>query len=86
MDLTAQAKIKTSWSYDEGLDIMTVTFKDDTEAITLGDIILEGQKLRSMLSAMEEISNKFFPNLVPQAGHRTVFDNIANKAITEFIP
>lgn len=87
MDLRGQPKIKTLWSYDEDLDEITVTFKTDDELTTLGDIIIEGSKFRSMFEPFYELGLKFFPDLknsVDRVFQRTTFDNRDGKAVTEF--
>lgn len=87
MDLTGQAKIKSFWSYDEEADLMTVTFKTDDELTTLGDILIEGKKFRSMFEPFLETGFKFFPNaknFADRKFHRTHFDNRNGEAITEF--
>lgn len=87
MDLRAQSKIKSFWSYDESLDEVTVTFKTDDELTVLGDIIIEGNRFRSMFEPLLEAGMTFFPNLknaVDRAFHRSHFDNRDGKTTTEF--
>jgi hypothetical protein len=86
MDLTGQDIVKTGWVYDELNDIMTVTFKDDADVV-LGDMILEGNKFRSMLDAMSQVGRMLFPStldLTTRMEHKTNFDILSGEAVTEF--
>lgn len=89
MDLRGQPAVKSFWSYDEDLDEVTVTFKTDDELTTLGDIIIEGKKFRSMFEPFLESGLVFFPNLknaVDRTFHRSNFDSRDGKTTTEFDP
>ena len=85
MDLSGQGTIKTVWEKDDITGLVTVTFKDSTEAVILGTITLEQNKFRSMMDALGEVGRYYFPDTLPgRVKHRTVFENSTNKAATTF--
>lgn len=87
MDLRGQSKIVTEYSYDEDLDVITVTFRDATEATDLGEMIIEGSRFRSMVDGISQVGRQLFPpelDLTTREKHRTLFSTDTKKATTEF--
>jgi len=81
MDLTDQPNIKHKWTITDG--VLTIQFKDDSDTV-LGDIIIEGNRFRSLQEALNEVSRKFFPDVDSGdfVGHKTLFKG--DEANTEF--
>jgi len=85
MDLTGQSVIKTFWSIDPDTHVLTITFKDTTEATTFGTVVLESTKIRSMLDAMEAVRQFYVSDDAPSnIKHRTLHDTELNRATTTF--
>lgn len=85
MDLSGNQKLKTLWEHDEDLDLLTVTFKDDTETTTFGTLVIEGTRFRSLVDMLNNVGQFFLPpvlDLTTRQKHRTVLEN--GTASTEF--
>lgn len=85
MDLTAITKFITKHAVDEETGILTITFRDEEDTTTLGEIILEGVRARAFFESMSRVQEVRWPNGVTRQGHRTIVDLNADKATTEFV-
>jgi len=84
MILSAQNTIKTTWILNEETGIITLTFKDETEATILGTIEIEKARLHPFTQALFEVGRVFAPPGQTTDTHKTSYDNITNKSVTEF--
>jgi hypothetical protein len=88
MDLTGNDRIVTNWSYNVDNGVYTVAFNKvvGITEVTLGNILLEKDKFRSMINALDEISRALMPDIEPHRKHRTSYNTQAGKGITDFNP
>ncbi|NDC22530.1 MAG: hypothetical protein EBZ49_00145 [Proteobacteria bacterium] len=88
MDLTNNDILVTSWEIDELDNTLTLTFKDVTEATTLGTMVVDTTKFRSLVDALNQVGQALFPteqNLTTREKHRTSFNTKTQKSTTEFL-
>lgn len=84
MDFTGQTKFIVRHATDEETGVLTITFRDEGDLTTLGEIILEGVRARAFFDAMCKVQEARWPNGVERQGHKTIFDINADEGTTEF--
>ena len=84
MDLTAQAGLVLAYSIDANTGLTTVTFKDVTGTTTLGEIIIETLKHRSLIEGLGVTAREYFGDREARTPQRLVFDKNANVATMVF--
>ena len=80
MDFTAYDKFVIVW--DRGVTDTTLTFKDDTETITLGTVVIQSTRLRSFINSLQQVSPQIITDLEQKESSRTQFKS--GKSIVEF--
>lgn len=84
IDLTGEAAIVTTWIIDPISFVVTLTFKNADESVNLGSVALEGARFRSMMKALDGVSQELFPDGSPATGQRTVYSSETGKSTTVF--
>lgn len=85
IDLTGNDTLKTQWSVDPLTGNLTIKFKKPgSPDVELGSIVLEGNKIRSMMDSLEEVVRKYYPDLVPRVKQRTNHDHQQGLTTTVF--
>lgn len=85
MDFTGLTSFITKHAVDELTGVLTITFRDDTDTTTIGEIILEGVRARAFFEAMCRIQEARWPNGITRQGHKTVFKANTDQGTTEFL-
>lgn len=85
MDFTTLTKFITRHATDENTGVLTITFRDESDTTTIGEIILEGVRARAFFESLCRIQEARWPNGVVRQGHKTIFDTNADEATTEFV-
>lgn len=85
MDFTTLTKFITRHSVDENTGVLTITFRDEGDTTTIGEIILEGVRARAFFESMSRIQQARWPNGVVRQNHKTIFDLNADEGTTEFV-
>lgn len=85
MDFTTITKFITKHEMDEETGILIITFRDETDTTTIGEITLEGVRARAFFESMLRIQETRWPNGVTRQGHKTILDRNEDQATTEFV-
>lgn len=85
MDFTGISKFIVKHATDELTGILTITFRDESDSTTLGEIILEGVRARAFFESMCRIEEYRWPNGVTRQNFKTLFDVNADQGTTEFV-
>lgn len=86
MDLSGNDKLKHSWEIDEITENLIITLKDDSDVV-IDTIEIEGDRARSFMAAMSEITRVFFPDVDNDdfIAHKTTFNKDDGEGETEFL-
>ena len=84
MDFTTLTKFITKHAVDEETGVLTITFRDEADENTIGELVLEDLRARAFFESMVRIQEARWPNGVTRQGHKTITDLNLDKATTEF--
>ena len=84
MDFTGVTTVKTSYSLNEETNILTVTFKDESD-VTIGTLVIENIKYKTLIKALGTIADERITSLMTQVGSRTAYRALDNQGETTFV-
>lgn len=88
MDLRGVDNLNTEWVTDEVTGDITMTFKNNVGDVLLGDIVIEGSRVKSLVSMLRNSGPRILlPDVDDASGkeeHKSIYDSRTGITKTEF--